>query len=655
MRQIFFKNFFCTAFFILLLFTAYATCQAKWTVMIYLDGDNNLEKYAINDFLEISSVGSTSEVNFVVQFDRIASYDTRYGNWTNTQRFRISKDMEPTIDNAISDWGDGFGGRETNSGDPETLSSFIRWAKQNYSAEHYALILWDHGDGWKTLNDVAENIQLQLKQPELSHQEKISLEKTLKELKRKIHSRRYQKSMCFDYTSSDELTLKEIRQALSSENCNVDIIGFDACLMGMVEIAYEVRNFAAYMVSSEETIMVTGFPYDSIAQDIVNNPAITPEEFARRIVQHYTDFYGHYTTETLAAINLSLMSQIYEAINSLCTSAIELDNQWIYFYIALSKTPHFDDQDYKDLKTFIEEITFNASDQTIVNEANHIINILNDAIIENFGGTAGKGLSIYFPDNTAGISPEYNPENLEFASGTWKSFLEKFSTANISNGFTALLLETFDSGIPTNWTIVDGNNDNKTWMTTNPKNRVISNLDSPFAIVDSDWAGRVRMNEQLITKTISIDGSKRIFLAFDHYLKSYGTEIADVDIKVDSGEWQNLVRYQYQDVSGLLIFPLNPYINKTGSTQIQIRWNYQNAYDAYYWAIDNIRILQESGIPKKGDLTGDGTIDISDVILCLRMAIALDPMNVEFANMNDDQVVDILDVILILRKAIGLD
>ncbi len=629
-----------------------AHSQAQWTVMIYLDGDNNLEKYAINDFLEMATVGSTTQINFVVQLDRISGYDTRYGNWTNTQRFRITRDMEPTIDNAISDWGDGYGGRETNSGDPEVLTSFIRWSKQNYPAEHYALILWDHGDGWKTLNDVAESIEQQLKQTGLAREERVALEKTLKELKRKIHSMRYQKSVCYDYTSSDELTLKELKQALFSENCNVNMIAFDACLMGMTEIAYEIRNFANYMVASEETIMVTGFPYDTIAQDIVDNPAITPEEFARRIVQHYADFYGHYSTETLSAIDLSLMNQLYNAINTMCTSAIEIDNQWIYFRLALSKTPHFDDQDYKDLKTFIEQVSFNASNQTIVDEADNIIRILSNAIIENFGGSAGKGLSIYFPDTQ--ISPEYNSENLEFAEGMWKNFLINFSSSDFTKGFTKILTENFDNGIPENWTIVDGNNDNKTWTTTNPKNRVISNLDSPFAIVDSDWAGNIWMNEEIITDLIPVDASKRLFLTFDQFFKSYSSEIANVDIKVDSGNWQNIVSFQYQDFSGLSILPLNPYLNKTDTAHIQIRWNYQNAYDAYYWAIDNIKILQETGIPTKGDVTEDGTIDISDVILCLRMAVNLDQPEVSVADMNSDGVVDISDVVLILRKALGI-
>ena len=57
---------------------------------------------------------------------------------------------------------------------------------------------------------------------------------------------------------------------------------------------------------------------------------------------------------------------------------------------------------------------------------------------------------------------------------------------------------------------------------------------------------------------------------------------------------------------------------------------------------------------QKGDINRDNVIDISDVILCLRMAIGLDPVNVNLADMNGDGEVDITDVILILRKAIGL-
>lgn len=58
---------------------------------------------------------------------------------------------------------------------------------------------------------------------------------------------------------------------------------------------------------------------------------------------------------------------------------------------------------------------------------------------------------------------------------------------------------------------------------------------------------------------------------------------------------------------------------------------------------------------EEGDINGDSEVDISDVILCLRMAIGLDPVNPALADINNDKTVDISDVILVLRKAIGLD
>lgn len=645
-----------------------AYCLAKWTIMLYLDGDNNLERNAINDFLEIASIGSNSQVNFIIQFDRISGYDTRYGNWTNTQRFRITQNMEPTIENSISDWGDGFGGREVNMGDPEVLASFVRWAKQNYPAQYYALILWDHGDGWRSMNYVAEKIEEQLKQPGLSLHERKELEKTLKELKRKIKARRYQKSVCFDSTSSDELTLKEVRLALSSQDCLVDILAFDACLMGMIEVAYEIRNCANFMVASEETIYTTGFPYDYIAGDITNNPDYLPDELCKRIVYHYKQYYNYYGTETLSAIDLSYSEQVFQALNNFCQTAIDINNQWIYFFLALNQTPVFDDQDYKDMKNFFEKVLVNASNPEIISKTETIILLFNEMVISNFGEPKGKGLSIYFPDSLDEIDLSYSPENLEFAQGMWKDFLQSLYIADLTAGFTVLLNENFSSGLPANWTIVDGNNDGKTWTNTNPKQRTIPNLSSPFMIADSDWAGRIWMNEELLTPTIYVNPSDRCILVFDHYFLSYSSEIADVDITVNGGAWQNIIRFRYQDTSGRIIVPLNQYINNPGISSIQIRWNYHDAYDALYWAIDNILVLKEGTLEKDGDIDRNGIIDITDVILCLRISVGLEitinnqtyqnpyPSEIiETADLNNDNTVDITDVILVLRLAINLN
>ncbi|PIP08843.1 MAG: hypothetical protein COX51_02100, partial [Syntrophobacteraceae bacterium CG23_combo_of_CG06-09_8_20_14_all_50_8] len=61
---------------------ANASNKAKWTVMVYMAGDNNLDGAALRDIAEMAKVGSTKDVNVLVQLDRIEDKLTR--------RFRIT-------------------------------------------------------------------------------------------------------------------------------------------------------------------------------------------------------------------------------------------------------------------------------------------------------------------------------------------------------------------------------------------------------------------------------------------------------------------------------------------------------------------------------------------------------------------------------------
>jgi hypothetical protein len=108
-----------------------STNTKPWTFMLYLDGDEQaMQQDYITAFREMitAKVGSNDDVNVLIQFDRFPT-DEAYGAWTTTHRFFYTPGMEPTPENAISDWGDGLGGgREVDMSDPDTLTSFIVWA-----------------------------------------------------------------------------------------------------------------------------------------------------------------------------------------------------------------------------------------------------------------------------------------------------------------------------------------------------------------------------------------------------------------------------------------------------------------------------------------------------------------------------------------------
>ena len=104
---------------------------AKWTFMVYLAGDNNLSTAGDKDLSEMRAVGSTPDVNVVAEFDNEGD--------RGTNRYHIQRNGK---DEQVVSLG------ETDSGDPTILLDFIKWASCKYPAERYALILWNHGNGW---------------------------------------------------------------------------------------------------------------------------------------------------------------------------------------------------------------------------------------------------------------------------------------------------------------------------------------------------------------------------------------------------------------------------------------------------------------------------------------------------------------------------
>lgn len=140
--------------------------QKEWTLMIYLDGDNDLETYSLADFNEmeegLSRLGPDSEnLNVIVLLDRNEGYNQRPTeeggkNWTDTRIYRVLPDENPIMfgSERLDDGGKGIGHvgnlREKNMGDPETMNWFLNFSKKNFPAEKYGLVMWNHGGGTRS-------------------------------------------------------------------------------------------------------------------------------------------------------------------------------------------------------------------------------------------------------------------------------------------------------------------------------------------------------------------------------------------------------------------------------------------------------------------------------------------------------------------------
>jgi Clostripain family len=118
----------------------------EWTVMIYMNGKNNLEPDALNNFHAISSIGSTDKVALVVELGRPKKPTKADGNWSGVYRFLVGRDQSPRPKSAVEKVASGT---PSDMGRRETLSDFIKWSKSKYPAKHYMLVVWNHGQGYR--------------------------------------------------------------------------------------------------------------------------------------------------------------------------------------------------------------------------------------------------------------------------------------------------------------------------------------------------------------------------------------------------------------------------------------------------------------------------------------------------------------------------
>lgn len=163
----------------------------------------------------------------------------------------------------------------------------------------------------------------------------------------------------------------------------------------------------------------------------------------------------------------------------------------------------------------------------------------------------------------------------------------------------------FEQGLPEGWSIIDGFSDGETWTSDNPGNRISpnGNWTGGFMIVDSDWADYVDMNELLITGNIDCSNLQNVTLSFSHDFIYYDfgeDEIGDVDVRVNSGPWQNFARYEGEDFEGLVELDISSIAD--GEPNVQICWHYYNAYWEWWWGIDNVHITAQ---PVNQAITGD--------------------------------------------------
>ncbi len=400
-------------------------------MLAYLAADNDLEGAALADIKEMERVGSRpGQVEIVVQVDRGAGDGRLNGDWRHrarryyVTRGRSRRRISSTV---LADLGD------VNSGDPRVLEDFLGFGVRAYPAARYALIIWNHGTGVYVPKEMLAVSQARARAsmiPATMLPRPPSLVSRLDPLGF---------GLAYDDRSGDCLDTLELERVLATGHRllgrKIDLVGMDACLMAMVEIAWQIRDHARVLVGSEEIEPGTGWPYAAILRDLVARPAMGPDELATTIVRRYLASYRWLGQDvTQSAIDLSRLDDLADAVDRLARVLLAaLPGIRLAVSHARRRTLSFFDDHYVDLHHLASNLALGSDLAALRHACMNVMGIIggrqatSPIIAEAHVGpgiSAARGLSIYFPPSG---EPWAFYRELDFAQRTrWADFLEAY-------------------------------------------------------------------------------------------------------------------------------------------------------------------------------------------------------------------------------------
>ena len=327
------------------------------TIFIYMCGSNLETKQGLagKNIDELLKAKVGDDLHIVIQTGGAKTWRSHGISNSAAQRYEIKDGKLQLLDTL----------NQLNMGDAQTLTDFLSWGQENYSADRNMLILWDHGGGSA-------------------------------------------RGVCFDENYSfDALSLSELHTALAQARLKTrfDMIGFDACLMASIETAAVVQNFAEYMVASEEIEPSGGWDYKALAESFAKETDSL--EVGKTICDSFMEKCKKSNKDdisTLSLVNLSKLNPIFDHLDSLGKSLSEFvgkDNAFSKVISAAKRCEKFGyDSVFSGSSNMIDFLDFGKlvvlSDFDAFSK---VYDIVEEAVVYSVTGEQrdNGGISFYYP------------------------------------------------------------------------------------------------------------------------------------------------------------------------------------------------------------------------------------------------------------------
>jgi hypothetical protein len=274
-----------------------------------------------------------------------------------------------------------------------SLTDFIKWSAENYPADRYELILWNHGGG--TVLGYGYD----------------------------------------ELYSEDMMTISDIGDALRNSNVKFDIVGFDACLMGTIETAYMLEPYADYMIASEEYEPSTGWYYMNWLKSLSDNTSKSTLDLSKEIIDDYIDGpdSSFWDMNTLSVVDLREIHYVYSKLGEFMTDSerlIDNNNDYRKISDARYNAKALGDGDYDqiDIISYLNQLEDSESKSSLEESIKSAVKYTNNSAYDVCG------MAMYFPYDY----PEFYSDTI--------SQTESFGYGELCEGFFSKFLNIMAGG-----------------------------------------------------------------------------------------------------------------------------------------------------------------------------------------------------------------
>ena len=259
--------------------------QRKWTYVVYMAADNELEGSAMRAMNELESADwRGQDVSVLALIDRHPGYDASDGNWSGTRLYEVTYDKDGVNSTLISDrlecgsLGLSKGSEsELDMSSPYVLKGILEYAKDAYEAEQYGLIVWGHGAGWR--------------------------------------------GIVKDETSGGS-AMPVSRLGSAVKDAGLRIIGFDTGFAGNIEVMYELKDTAQYGIGSSGASPAEGWAYKDVFEKFLASGK-GAEDFCSAAIGAYKERYNGTAGADITVCKLDTIGRVYSTYEALSKEVSE--------------------------------------------------------------------------------------------------------------------------------------------------------------------------------------------------------------------------------------------------------------------------------------------------------------------------------------------